>query len=249
MKTFTVIVFAAVISCVMLASSADAEIRAAPPADFARDNGEGWYFREFAIKLGRNYSPLPFLRPGEIDAPSPLFAADPSQLRSFSPGSLSLIGDVATVNVICPPGYVSTGCIGGTVPPGISNIQFNGGINQELSGTLRGNLNAGFNVYTGCGTTVRFDYPIPRSYLRSSDTVFVKAEAYCKPISVEPKPLPVDPCSCKYLESPLGCRATSACPTGAICYVDTPGCPGFLPSQNPFRRDQFFKCVDPRRCQ
>jgi len=247
MKTFTVIVFAAVISCVMLASSADAEIRAAPPADFARDNGEGWYFREFAIKLGRNPTPLLLEQPDEIDAPDTLLAADPDQLRNFSPGSLSLIGDVATVNVICPPGYVSTGCIGGTVPPGISNIQFNGGINQELSGTLRGNLNAGFNVYTGCGTTVRFDYPIPRSYLRSSDTVFVKAEAYCKPISV-PQP-PVDPCSCKARESPLGCLGTNACGTGTVCYVDTPGCPGFAASQNPARVGQFYKCINPRECQ
>jgi len=247
MKTFTVIVFAAVISCVMLASSADAEIRAAPPADFARDNGEGWYFREFAIKLGRNPTPLLLEQPDEIDAPDTLLAADPDQLRNFSPGSLSLIGDVATVNVICPPGYVSTGCIGGTVPPGISNIQFNGGINQELSGTLRSNLNAGFNVYTGCGTTVRFDYPIPRSYLRSSDTVFVKAEAYCKPISV-PQP-PVDPCSCKARESPLGCLGTNACGTGTVCYVDTPGCPGFAASQNPARVGQFYKCINPRECQ
>jgi len=233
--------FCALAMSAVLTKGADAII-ASPPADFAEDNGEGWYFREFEIQLGKNPDPLLL-----EEEPDSLLGVDPDLLRNFPSGSLSLIGQVATVNVICPRGYVSSGCIGGTVPPSISNIQFNGGISQELSGTLRGNVNAGFNAYTGCGTTVRFDYPIPRGYLRNSKSIFVKAEAYCKPISA-PKPPPVDPCACKNRREPLGCTETNACASGAVCYVDQAGCPGFAASQNPARVGQFYKCVaNPRR--
>ena len=116
--------------------------------------------------------------------PGPLLATDPEQLRNFYPGSISLIGDLANINVVCPAGYHSSGCIGGTVPAGIGNLQLSGGLSTEFAsgpGLLRDRpeVTEGFNKYTGCGATVRFNYPIPSDYLRQSDKVFVKVEAYC----------------------------------------------------------------------
>lgn len=157
-----------------------------------------------------------------------------------------LIGQVATVAVICPRGYVSTGCIGGTVPPSIANIQFDGGAEQgfgAFSSPPRG-VNSGFNVFAGCGITARFTYPIPNPSLTSS--VFVKVEAYCKSPSQPTITQPTitqpttDPCSC------LGrCESFSSCGTGTICYVGQAGCPGFAASQR--RVGQFYKCVQPSR--
>jgi len=218
---------------------------AAPQASPSRDEGEGWYFREFSIRVGSN--------PGPGASPEPLLATDPEQLRNFYPGSISLIGDLATINAICPAGYHSTGCIGGTVPPGIGNLQLSGGLSTELAagpGFLRDRpeVSEGFNKYTGCGVTVRFNYPIPRDYLRESDKVFVKVEAYCAKEKHVPKPPVYDPCDCSQQVSPLGCIGTNACKTGTVCYVNE-RCPGFAASQNSQRIGQFYKCVERSECR
>merc|ERR1712139_100509 len=215
---------------------------AAPPASPPRDEGEGWYFREFSIRVGSN--------PGA--GPGPLLATDPEQLRNFYPGSISLIGDLATINALCPAGYHSSGCIGGTVPAGIGNLQLSGGLSTELAagpGFLRNRpeVSEGFNKYTGCGVTVRFNYPIPGDYLRQSDKVFVKVEAYCTKDKHVPTPV-YDPCDCSQQVSPLGCTGTAACSSGTVCYVNS-RCPGFAASQNSQRIGQFYKCVAPSECR
>merc|ERR1711907_913904 len=56
---------------------------AATPASPARDQGEGWYFREYAIEVGSN--------PGPGAGPGPLLATSPEYLRNFYPGSISLM--------------------------------------------------------------------------------------------------------------------------------------------------------------
>jgi len=162
---------------------------AATPASPARDQGEGWYFREYAIEVGSN--------PGPGAGPGPLLATSPEYLRNFYPGSISLIGDLANVNVICPAGYHSAGCIGGTVPAGIGNLQLSGGLSTELAAgpgllSSRPSISEGFNKFTGCGATVRFNYPIPRDYLYQSNYVFLKVEAYCQK-DRHPTPTPKPP--------------------------------------------------------
>lgn len=232
----------------LLTQGASAVQIAAPQAQPEQAQGEGWYFREYEISIPDG---VPLLAGG--DSTVGLLGVSQDQLQNFPPGALNLIGQVATVGVICPRGYFSTGCIGGTVPPSISNIQFNGGISQELNNNLLsvppGGTNSGFNRFTGCGTTVRFDYPIPSFYLSQSNSVFVKVEAYCSLPSQQPNPPPSDPCSCRNRQSPLGCSPANACGTGVVCYVDQAGCPGFSASQQPARVGQFFQCVSPRECQ
>merc|ERR1711907_827757 len=225
---------------------------AATPASPARDQGEGWYFREYAIEVGSN--------PGPGAGPGPLLATSPEYLRNFYPGSISLIGDLANVNVICPAGYHSAGCIGGTVPAGIGSVQLSGGLSTELAAgpgllSSRPFISEGFNKFTGCGATVRFNYPIPRDYLYQSNYVFLKVEAYCQK-DKHPKPTPKppyvppysDPCDCAQQRAPLGCINTSICKTGTICYVDQ-RCPGFRRSRLPSRFGQFFKCVSSSECR
>ena len=205
------------------------------------------------------------MRPGWLP-PGPLlnFGQSEDQLRSFpdfSRGSLSLLGDEAKINVICPRGYKATACIGGTVPAAIGNIQYAGGLASE--GPLpefsrRIDISSGFNEYTGCLTSVRFDTAIDINKIGKygGGHVFVKAEAYCeKPKHYPPVPPPYDPCDCskQHLSGNyggsygLGCKATNACHTGAVCYVSQ-SCPGFAASQNPFREGQFFKCVEQSEC-
>jgi len=240
----------------------------APPAGNAPDQGNGWYFNEFEISLGGQPGPL-------LSQEDDTLLSSGDTLRNFPPQSTILLGRLSTVNVICPSGYVSTGCIGGTVPPGIGNIQWNGGVSQELRGVLPPQpvgVNSGFNVFTGCGVTVRFDVPIPSSYLRQSNSVFVKVEAYCSrpqatpipvptPIPVDPIPpyipitpvfpppipvVPIDPCICGDNALPFGCQSTSLCPTFLICYARVP-CTGFKPSS--LRPGQYYKCVTPSQCR
>ena len=193
--------------------------------------------------------------------PEPLLATSPELYTNFYPGSISLIGEVATVRSICPPGKYATACIGGTVPPGIGSLQLSGGLSTELGPVLLGSgstgLNQGFNKYNSCGATVRFNYPIPSQYLRQSNLVFVKVEAYCKNIQ-ESVPTPpytppytppvYDPCDCSQQVAPLGCISNQGCATGTLCYVDA-RCPGFQASQNSQRIGQFFKCVEPYECR
>jgi len=189
MKEFSLLVFVLVI---FTAKNAYAVSFPAPSAGNAPDQGNGWYFREYEISLGRQ--PGPLLSQEDTSVPQ----------SSGSDTSTLLIGRLSTINVICPRGYVSSGCIGGTVPPGIGNIQWNGGVSQELNNNLLsvrpGSVSSGFNIFTGCGVTVRFDFPIPSSYLRQSSSVFVKVEAYCRrpqgtptPVVPVPSPIPVNP--------------------------------------------------------
>jgi len=252
--------------CGIAASHVAEAVFTAPLASPSRDEGEGWYFREFAVKVGSNPGP----------GYGPLLATDPEQLRSFYPGSVSLIGDLATINVVCPAGYHSSGCIGGTVPAGIGNLQLSGGLSTEFAsgpGLLRDRpeVSEGFNKYTGCGATVRFNFPIPSDYLRQSDKVFVKIEAYCtkdkyappsnytppsyKPPSYKPPTQkPYDPCSCadaKRHDEHLGCASwTSSYALGAtigerICYVGQ-RCPGFRPSD--IKYGSYWKIVPRSEC-
>jgi len=240
----TIMLMCVIVLGAVLTRGASAVQFPAPQAQPEQPQGEGWYFREYEINIGSN--PDVLLDPGTGDSNVGLLGVSDDQLRNFPPGSLALIGQVATVGVICPQGYVSTGCIGGTVPPSISNVQFSGGA-DGFGAQLR--TNSGFNVFTGCGITARFEYPIPSSYLRQSSSVFVKVEAYCS-LPSQPIPPPItDPCSCKNRQYPLGCTTTTACGTGVVCYVGQAGCPGFAASQNSDRVGQFFKCVQPRECQ
>ena len=110
-----------------------------------------------------------------------------NELRTFAgwdSGALSLIGDEAKVNVICPIGYRATDCMGGTVPASLGNIQYAGGIESEGPLLARGGpqtVSTGFNDFLGCLTSVRFDVPIPSDHKEAG--IFVKAEAFCKRIN------------------------------------------------------------------
>ena len=132
-----------------------------------------------------------------VDTPDVLLVTE-NQLRTFpgwDTGALSLIGDEAKVNVICPIGYRATGCMGGTVPASLGNIQYAGGLESE--GPLlvaRGGpqtVSTGFNDFLGCLTSVRFDVPIPRDHNEAG--IFVKAEAFCERIGNPLPPPVVDP--------------------------------------------------------
>ena len=253
---------AALLALLAAAPGADAELISVPAAPPATEVKDGWYFREAKINVRPGWLPPGWLGPGLLSRP------DEEQLRNFpdfNRGSLSLLGDEAKINVICPRGYKATACIGGTVPASIGNIQYAGGLATEgpLPGLARGvdEVNSGFNEYTGCLTSVRFDtaLDIDKVY-RYGGHVFVKAEAYCEkekeyPPVHPPVHPPYDPCDCSQQhrsgnyggDSGLGCTNTNACHTGTVCYVGQ-HCPGFQASQNPFRKGQFYKCVYPTDC-
>ena len=143
----------------------------APAAEPAEDRGDGWYFREFKIDL------IPRQLPEPIGI---LGLTDEAELRSFpgfGRGALSLLGDQARVNVICPRGYIAVSCMGGTVPAAIGNIQYAGGLETEFTPLLRSSSSAvteGFNRFSGCLTSVRFDTPLDLRTLLTTLSVFVK---------------------------------------------------------------------------
>ena len=240
----------------------------APEAPFAPDRGDGWYFREMRIDL----------RPGQLgpELPFPLLGADQNALSvgfpGFDGGALSLLGDQARINVICPRGYVATGCMGGTVPAAIGNVQYAGGLETESPpAQLRadGAVSSGFDQLTGCLTSVRFDTPLDLRTLLNTRSVFVKAQAYCMRVAPQPQPQPQpprprppvsDPCDCRTAaeeDKNLGCRSdrTSAllgCDTDGgerLCYVSAK-CPGFRRSNFADRRErgEYYKCVPRAQC-
>ncbi|MEC7588860.1 MAG: hypothetical protein VX425_08570 [Pseudomonadota bacterium] len=242
----------------------------APEAPFAPDRGDGWYFREMRIDL----------RPGQLgpELPFPLLGADQNALSvgfpGFDGGALSLLGDQARINVICPRGYVATGCLGGTVPAAIGNVQYAGGLETESPpAQLRadGAVSSGFDQLTGCLTSVRFDTPLDLRTLLNTRSVFVKAQAYCMRVGPQPQPQPQpqpprprppvsDPCDCRTAaeeDGNLGCRSdrTSAllgCDTDGgerLCYVSAK-CPGFRLSNFADRRErgEYYKCVPRAQC-
>ena len=123
---------------------------------------------------------------------------------------------------------------------------------------------------------MRFNYPIPRDYLRESDTVFVKIEAYCtkdsyvppssyNPPTYKPTPPtykppthkpydPYDPCSCadaKRHDEHLGCASWSAsyalgATIGERICYVGTRCPGFRPSE--IKYGSYWKIVPRSEC-